>query len=127
MDKDSETNRTAGELSEKVAVSREHVEYNLRNLTSELDFIAKLRRSYLHYTLYWIGGALAAGTLIALLPMREKKVYVSPEGNRKTKHQLAQGGMAIGVLNLAASLIRPVIAEFAKNRLSQTVRGFRSA
>jgi hypothetical protein len=123
MGEESETNRSTNELNAKIAVSRERVEYNLRGLQYELDYVAKLRWSYLHYTTYWIGGAALAGMLMALLPMREKKVYMSPERNGKKKDRLAASGFALGALNLVAGLIRPAITELVKNRLSQTARG----
>jgi hypothetical protein len=123
MGKESETNRSTNELSAKIAASRERVECNLRGLDYELDFKAKLHRSYLHYTTYWVSGAAVVGVLMTLLPTREKKIYMSPERNRKTKNKLAESGFALGALNIAVNLIRPAMAEFVKNRLRRTVRG----
>ena len=125
MGKKSETNRSTNELGAKIAASRELVECNLRGLDYELDFIAKLRRSYLHYTTYWVSGAAAVGVLVALLPLREKKVHMSPERNGKTKNKLAESSFALGALNIAVNLIRPAMTEFVKNRLRRTARGSR--
>jgi hypothetical protein len=64
--------------------------------------------------------------LIAILPLREKKIYMRAQSNGKTKNKLAEGGFALGTLNIGASLIRPAIAEFVKNRLSRSERGPRT-
>lgn len=125
MGNKSETNRSTNEVVAKMAASRELVECHLRGLDYELDFTAKLRRSYLHYTTYWVTGAAAVGVLMALLPMREKKIYMNPERKGKTKNKLAESGFALGALNIAVNLIRPAMAEFVKNRLRRPAPGSR--
>ena len=126
MAEKSEPGRSTDELTAKIARSRERVQRDLSGLQYELDFSAKLRRSYLHYTAYWLGGAAAVGVLMALLPLREKKIYTRVQNNGKTKSKLAESGFALGALNIGASLIRPAIAKFVKNRLRRTARGPRT-
>jgi hypothetical protein len=126
MAEKSEPSGSTDELTAKIARSRERVQRDLSGLQYELDFLAKLRRSYLHYTTYWLSGAAAVGVLIAILPLREKKIYMRAQSNGKTKNKLAEGGFALGALNIGASLIRPAIAEFVKNRLSRSARGPRT-
>jgi hypothetical protein len=65
------------------------VQRHLSGLQYELNFAAKLRRSYLHYTTYWLSGAAALGVLMALLPLREKRIYPMAQSNGKTKNKLA--------------------------------------
>jgi hypothetical protein len=126
MAEKSEPSRSTDELTAKIARSRELVQRDLSGLQYELNFSAKLRRSYLHYTTYWLSGAAALGVLMALLPLREKKIYPMAQSNGKTKNKLAESGFALGALNVGASLIRPAIAEFVRNRLSRTPRGPRT-
>jgi hypothetical protein len=123
MAEKSELSRSTDELTAKVARSREGVQRDLSGLQYELNFSAKLRRSYLHYTTYWLGAAAAVGVLIALLPLRKKKIYMRAQSNGKSRNKLAQNGFALGALNIGAGLIRPAIAKFVKNRLSRTGRG----
>ena len=126
MAEKSERNKSTHELSANVARSRERVGRDLRGLHYELDFPAKLRRSFHEHTTCWLTAAAAVGVLIVLLPMRKKKLYVGGESGRKTKNKLADTGFALGALNIGASLIRPAIAELVKNLLTGTTGGPRT-
>jgi type IV secretory pathway component VirB8 len=126
MAEKSELSRSTDELTAKIARSRERVHRDVSGLQYEMNFSAKLQRSYLHYTTYWLSGAAAVGMLMALLPLREKKIYTMAQSNKKTKSKLAESGFALGALNIGANLIRPAIAEFVKNRLNRTVHGRRT-
>jgi len=126
MAEKSERNKSTDELSANVARSRERVGRDLRGLHYELDFPAKLRRSFHEHTTCWLTAAAAVGVLIVLLPMRKKKIYVGAESGRKTKNKLAETGFALGALNIGASLIRPAIAELVKNLLAGTAYGPRT-
>src|SRR5205814_9774204 len=68
-------NRSTGQLRAEIAHSRERVARDLRGLQYELDFPQKLRRSFRVQTVSWITAAAAVGTLIVLLPMRNKQLY----------------------------------------------------
>jgi hypothetical protein len=116
MVKEFERNKPIDELKAEAARSRERVGRDLRGLHYELDFPAKLRRSFQEHTTFWLSAAAAVGVLIVLLPMRKKKIYVDAESGRKTK-KVAETGFALGALNIGASLIRPAIVEFVKSRL----------
>jgi hypothetical protein len=89
----------------------------LRGLHYELDFSAKLRRSFREQTVSWLATAAAVGALIAFAPMRKKKIYINAKSGRETKRKLLETGFALGALKIAAGLVRPVIVEFAKKRL----------
>src|SRR5437879_12167334 len=106
------------ELRAEIARSRERVGRDLRGLHYELDFPAKLRRSFREQTVSWITAAAAVGTLIAFAPMRRKKIYVDAKSSRKSQKKLVETGFALAALKVVASLARPVIVEFVKNRLT---------
>jgi hypothetical protein len=118
MAEKSGRNKSIDELTEKIAQSRERVARDLRGLHYELDFPAKFRRSFRKQTVSWITAAGAVGVLIALAPMRKKKIYVDAKNSRKTNRKLVETGFALAVLKIAANLARPVIVEFVKNRLT---------
>jgi hypothetical protein len=126
MAEKSGRNKSTDELKTEIARSRERVGRDLRGLHYELDFPAKLRRSFHGHTTYWLTTAAAVGVLIVLLPMRKKKIYVGAESGRKTKKKLAETGFALGALNIGAGLIRPVVVAFVKNRLTSTAGGPRT-
>src|SRR5437870_12555262 len=106
------------ELRAEIARSRERVGRDLRGLHYELDFPAKLRRSFREQTVSWITAAAAVGALIALAPMRKKKIYVNAKNSRKSQKKLVETGLALAVLKTMASLARPVIIEFVRNRMT---------
>ncbi len=120
MAQKSSDNKSIDQLRAEIAGSRERVGRDLRGLQHELDFPAKFRRSFRKQTISWITAAGAVGALIALAPMRKKKIYVDAKNSRKSQKKLAETGVALAALKLVASLARPVILEFVKNRLTDS-------
>jgi hypothetical protein len=118
MAETSGRNKSIDELTAEIVSSRERVGRELRGLHYELDFPAKFRRSFREQTVSWITAAGAVGALIALAPMRKKKIYVDTKTNRKSQKKLVETGLALAVLKTMASLARPVIVEFVKNRMT---------
>jgi len=111
-------NKSVDELRAEVERSRERVGRDLSGLRHELDFPAKFRRSFREQTVSWISAAAAVGAVIALAPMRRKKIYVDAKSSRKSQKKLIETGFALAALKVVASLARPVIVEFVKNRLT---------
>jgi hypothetical protein len=111
-------NKSIDELTAEIVSSRERVGHELRGLRHQLDFPAKFRRSFREQTVSWITAAAAVGALIALAPMRRKKIYVDAKSSRKTQKKLVETGFALAALKIVAGLARPVIVEFVKNRLT---------
>src|SRR2546423_9561213 len=118
MAEKSADNKSIDELKAEIADSRERVERDLCGLRHELNFPSKLRRSFREQTVSWITAAGAVGALIALAPMRRKKIYVDAKNSRKSQKKLIETGFALAALKVVASLARPVIMEFVKNRLT---------
>jgi hypothetical protein len=118
MAEKSGRNKSIEELTAEIAQSRERLARNVRGLHYELDFAGKFRRSFRQQTVSWLTAAAAVGALIALAPVRKKKIYVDAKNSRKSKKKLVETGFALAVLKIAANLARPVIVEFVKNRLS---------
>ena len=118
MAETSGRNKSIDELTAEIVSSRERVGRELRGLHYELDFPAKFRRSFREQTVSWLTAAGAVGALIALAPMRKKKIYVDTKTSRKSQKKLVETGVALAVLKTMASLARPVIVEFVKNRMT---------
>ena len=110
--------KSIDELRAEIAGSRERVGRDLCRLRHELDFPAKFRRSFREQTVSWITAAGAVGAVIALAPMRRKKIYVDAKSSRKSQKKLVETGFALAALKVVASVARPVIVEFVKNRLT---------
>jgi hypothetical protein len=127
MAKKSGRNKSTDELRAEIAHSRERVARDLRGLHYELDFPAKLRRSFQEQTVAWLTAAAAVGTLVVLLPLRKKKIYIDKKSGRRSQRKLVETGFALGALKIAASLLRPVIVDLVKNRLTDFAGQSRSA
>ena len=127
MAKKSGRNKSTDELRAEIAHSRERVARDLRGLHYELDFPAKLRRSFQEQTVAWLTAAAAVGTLVVLLPLRKKKIYIDKKSGRRSQRKLVETGFALGALKIAASLVRPVIVDLVKNRLTDFAGQSRSA
>lgn len=110
--------KSIDELTTEIAQSRERLARDVRGMHYELDFPAKFRRSFREQTVSWLTAAGAVGALIALAPMRKKKIYVDEKSGRRAKKKLAKTGFALAVLKIAASLARPVVVELVKNRFT---------
>jgi type IV secretory pathway component VirB8 len=112
----AENSESTNELRAEIAGSRERVARELQGVRYELDFPAKFRRSFRKQTGSWIGAAAAVGALIALAPMRKKKVYVDAGSRPKGDKKLVATGLAMAAIKIFGNLARPVIMEFVKNR-----------
>jgi hypothetical protein len=121
MAEKSGRNKSTDELRTEIARSRERVGCDLRGLRYELDFPAKLHRSFRERTVSWLAAATAVGALIVLLPTRKKKMYVDLKSGRKANKKLVETGFALGALKIGASLVRPAIVELVKKRLTGVV------
>ena len=112
----AENSESINQLKTQIAGSRECVARELQGVRYELDFPAKFRRSFRKQTGSWISAAAAVGTLIALAPMRKKKVYVDAKSRRKGDKKLVETGLGLAAIKLVGNLARPVIMEFVKKR-----------
>jgi len=118
MAEKSGRNKSIEELTAEIGQSRERVARDLRGLKYEVDFPAKFRRSFREQTVSWLSAAAAVGALIALAPMRKKKIYVNAKSGRKSQKKLVESGVALAVLKIVANLARPAIVQFIKTRLT---------
>src|SRR6266446_4041275 len=107
----AENSESINELKTEIAGSRERLSRELQGLRYELDFPAKFRIGA-----NAISAAAAVGALIALAPMRKKKVYVDARSRRKGDKKLMQTGLAMAAIKLVGNLARPLVMEFVKNR-----------
>jgi hypothetical protein len=114
MAKEPRSDKSIDELKIEIARSRERVGRDFRGLRYELDFPAKIRRSFRHQPAVWITAAIMVGTLVVFLPLRKKKISVDLKGGGKSKSrsQLLEAGFLLGTLRIAATLFKPVITNY---------------
>jgi hypothetical protein len=125
MAKESGSDEPPEELREEIARSRELVARNLSGLRYELDFPRKIRRSFQTQTVLWLAAAVAAGLLFTVLPGRKRKVYVGLKSARKSTGRLLEAGFLLGVLEITANVLKPVIVSFLKKKVSAFASGSR--
>jgi hypothetical protein len=125
MANEPEHDDPAEELREEIARSRELVARNLSGLRYELDFPRKIRRSFQTQTVLWLAAAVAAGLLFTVLPGRKRKVYVGLKSARKSTGRLLEAGFLLGVLEITANVLKPVIVSFLKKKVSAFASGSR--
>lgn len=118
MAEESGRNKSIDDLTAEIAYSRERVGRDLRGLRYELDVGAKFRRSFRKQTGSWLSAAAAVGALIALAPMRKRKVYVDAKSGRKSQKKLIETGFALAALKIVGSMVRPVVVDFLKTRIT---------
>ncbi len=101
-------------VRQEIARSRELVVRDMGGLRYELNFPLKFRQAFQRHTLVWVGTALAAGLLLALLRARTRKVYVSSGGKnvRSPNKTLFQSGALLGLLKFGMTLVQPMLVSY---------------
>src|SRR4051794_12922269 len=118
MAKESGSEQPPKRVKVEIDRSRERVARDVRGLRYELDFPAKIKRSFQRQTTMWIVAAIAVGVIVVTLPQRRKKVYVDVGRDGKGKKKLAETGLLLGVLRIAMPLLKPVVMNFVRNKMA---------
>jgi hypothetical protein len=125
MAKESGRNKPPDQLKAEIARSRDLVERDLRGLRYELDIPRRIRRSFHEQMPLWLGAAAVVGTLLILLPMRRKKIYVDAKPGGTSKSRVLEAGFALGALRIVAGLLKPMIANFITKKMGDYASGGR--
>jgi hypothetical protein len=120
MAKEFGSDKSPQPLKAETARSRERLEMDVKGLRYELDFPRKIRRSFQDQTVVWIAAAVAVGAIVVLLPRPRKKVYIDAKSQGKPKSSLVEAGFLLGALRIAASLLRPVISDFVRQKMASS-------
>ena len=118
MAKESGPKQSPDVVKLEIERSRERLSREVRGLRYELDFPAKIRRSFQDKTIIWVAAAVAVGVVLVVLPRSRKTVYVDVERGGKQKHRLLQSGLLLGALRIGATLLKPALLNFVKARMS---------
>jgi hypothetical protein len=107
------------ELREEIARSRDIVSRSLGELRYELDFPRRIRRSFQRQSFTWITAAVVIGALWAIRPARRKEASALPQHSRKQGSRFLEAGFLLGVLKIAANILKPVAVNFLKKKVSE--------
>lgn len=112
------------ELRQQIAHSRDRLGRDLGALRYELDFPLKFRKSFQRNAGVWISAAVLTGVAYMARALPKKKIIYAADSKsgQKAKGQeqkkgLLQAGMAMGGLRLAATLARPFVVSFVRQKL----------
>ena len=108
--------KSAAELREQVARSREDVERRLGRVREESDIPKKIRRSVRREPVPWIVGAVAVGLLVTAVITRKRKIVINPKYGSKARSALLETGFILGALRVAATLLKPVVVKFVEEK-----------
>jgi hypothetical protein len=125
MAKETGRNDSIDQLKADIARSRDVLVRDVRGLRYQLDIPARIRRSFREQTPLWIGGAVVLGALLIMAASRKKKVYVDAGTGRPSKNKLVEAGFALGALRIAASLLKPMVANFIIKKVGDYASGDR--
>jgi len=110
-------NKSKVELTQQIARSREDLTLRLNRVREEADLSKKIRRSVRREPVPWIVGAIAVGLIITGIVTRKKKVIVdATRRGSKTKSALLETGLGLGVLRIAATLLKLVVMKFVEDK-----------
>jgi hypothetical protein len=118
MAKESGSEQPPKPVRLEIERSRERVARDVRGLRYELDFPAKIRRSFQRQTAVWVVAAIAVGVVVVTLPGMRKKVSVDVSRDAKAKKKLAASGLLLGLVRIAVPLLKPVVINFVRNRMA---------
>ena len=101
-------------------LSRQAVQRDASSIASELDIAAKLRRSVLTRPFAWLGGALAAGYILAGPKTRTvTKRIEAPGAKSKAKSATGLLGALFALLKILIPIARPVLSAYAARRMAE--------
>ena len=114
------------ELRQEAAHSRDRLARDLSGVRYELDFPLKFRKSFQRQTVLWIGAAIVVGVVFAVMPARTKKVRIKAKGKSRGEQQkegILGAGLALGVLKLVATLLKPTVTAYVAKKMSGYAAG----
>jgi len=124
MAKERGQEKSIGELRQEIAHSRDRLARDLGGLKYELDFPLKFRKSFQQHASLWISAAVLTGVAVTAraMPAKKKVVYLTRGSGQKDKGKeqkkgLLGAGLAMGVLRLAATALRPVIISLVTKKM----------
>jgi len=123
MAKKSEHNKSSAELIDEIERSRQRVSRNLLGLRDKLDLPGKIRRSFRRQPAVWIVAATTLGLFFTFISRGKKKSCVDQKPGGKSKTGLLETGFVLGVLRIAAGLLKPIVVKFAARKIGDYTSG----
>ena len=131
MAKDPGQAKSADQLRQEIAHSRDRLARDLEGLKYELDFPLKFRKSFQRNAKTWISAAVLTGVVFTARAASKTKIEYRSIGRRSGEHKkgedqkkgLLQAGLAMGALKFGATLLRPVIISAITKKMGSYAGG----
>lgn len=119
MAEESGSKQSSDKVKMEIERSRHLLARDVSGLRYELDLPGKIRRSFQGNTTAWVVGAIALGAVMVVLPRMRKKVYIKVgKDGSETTGKLLQGGLLLGALRIGATLLKPAVLGFIRQKMS---------
>jgi len=125
MAKEAGQKKSLHQLRQEIAHSRDRLARDLSGLRYELDFPLKFRKSFQRQTVVWITAAVVIGVVFAVMPARTKNLPMKAKTKTRSdpKEGILGAGLALGVLKLAVTLLRPAVTKLISKKMSGYAAG----
>ena len=117
MAEKSGTHKPADELNNEIARTREQLARNLGNVRDDLNIPRRVRRSFRSQPVLWIGGAIALGAILTLLPKRGKRSNFPVMASASAQNKFVAMSLALAALRVVANMCKPMITSFVESKL----------
>jgi hypothetical protein len=119
MAKEPGSDKSLEQIKSEIDRSRHGLSRDVSGLRYELDLPAKIKSSFRQKPASWIAAAVVLGVVLVALPRGRKKIYVQPDGTTtKGKSKLLETGFLLGALRIAATLAKPAVINFIRQRMA---------
>jgi hypothetical protein len=114
---------TKAELIAQLSQARAQMTRSGGAVVESLNLPQNLRRSFGRHQTGWLVGAGFFGWLLTRLPGRRKKSRgIVNEKGIHTVEKVAGAGLLLGLLKFGASVAKPALTAFAKDKITELVR-----
>ena len=117
MAKTDGNHSSPAELRKEAARSRDELSRAVSRLGDELNLPRKIQRSFQRQPLIWIALLGVAGLGTVLFLTRKKNTVPEPRKSAPARSNLVQAGFVLGVLRIAANLLKPHLEAFLSSKI----------
>lgn len=130
MAQERKREKSIEELRQEIAHSRDHLARDLEGLGYELDFPLKFRKSFQRNAWSWISATILTGVVVTARSLPQKKIIYASDSKtgqkakgEEQKKGLLQAGLVMGGMRFLATLVRPFVVTFVRQKLGGYMSG----
>jgi len=109
------------ELIAALATARSRMIRSSGGVRHGLEAPQRVQRSISKHLVWWAGGAVLLGVIVARWPRRPRKVVIERGKKEIDTGSVAKGGMALAAVKLAFDLTRPLLMKIVMQKVRPMV------